>query len=99
MNDFKEYSIVISKLDTGYEVPTDLKIWNDYVGYEKYLGMIYKGKQALVSTKNKVWHQKVSLSEFPMHKRIRLVTLFHSLFGRRVVVSSSCVVLSRFSSS
>ena len=38
MNDFKEYSIVISKLDTGYEVPTDLKIWNNYVGYENYLG-------------------------------------------------------------
>ena len=99
MNDFKEYSIVISKLDTGYEVPTDLKIWNNYVGYKKYLGMIYQGKRALVSTENKVWHQKVSLSEFPMHKRIRLVTLFHSLFRRRVVVSSSCVVLSRFSSS
>ena len=56
MNDFKEYSIVISKLDTGYEVPTDLKIWNNYVGYEKYLGMIYQGKRALVSTENKVWH-------------------------------------------
>ena len=53
-NDFKEYSNLISKLDIGYEVPTDLKILNNYVGYEKYLGMIYKGKRALVSTENKV---------------------------------------------